>query len=101
MRALYYQYRVIPSKSSQLKGKISGGMATLIVFAESDEVGRARCGRFIAKHGWEIKEFLRVRVLGKPQIKNLDFELTKLYKQAEQFGIAACFDTWTVPGRRS
>ncbi len=99
--ALYYQYRVLPGRSSKLKGKISGAMATVIVFADSDQVGRSRCGRFIAKHDWVIEEFIRVMVLGKPQIEHLDFELSKLYKKAEQFGIAACFDTWTVPQKRT
>ena len=96
MHALFYQYRVLPSKSNELKGKIAGALATLVVFADSDEVGRDRCGRFIARHHWEIEKFIKVMFMGPMQIKNLNAELSKVYKRAENFGIAACFDSWSM-----
>lgn len=96
MYALFYQYRVLPSKSNELYGKISGAMATLVVFADTDDVGRARCGRFIARHHWHIKQFIRVMFMGPQQIKNLNADLSKVYKRAEKFGIAVCFDSWSV-----
>ncbi|MFT5700244.1 MAG: hypothetical protein ACI8ZB_003116 [Desulforhopalus sp.] len=94
--ALFYQYRVLPAKSNELHGKISGAMATVMVFADTDDIGRARCGRFIARHHWEIERFLRVMFMGPQQIDNLNTELSKVYKRAESFGIAACFDSWSV-----
>ena len=97
MHALFYQYRVQPSKSNELYGKISGAMATVMVFADTDEVGRARCGRFIARHDWKIEKFLRVMFMGPQQIENLNAELARLYKRAEHFGIAVCFDSWSMP----
>lgn len=95
MHALFYQYRVLPAKSNELHGKISGAMATLVVFADTDDVGRARCGRFIARHHWQIKQFIRVMFMGPQQIKHLNADLAQVYKRAEKFGIAACFDSWS------
>ena len=96
VHALFYQYRVLPSKANELHGKISGAMATVLVFADTDDIGRARCGRFIARHHWEIEKFLRVMFMGPQQIENLNAELVGVYKQAEKFGIAACFDSWST-----
>lgn len=96
MHALCYQYRILPAKSNELHGKISGAMATVIVFADTDEVGRARCGRFIAKHQWKITQFIRVIFMGAQQIDNLNTDLAKIYKKAEKFGIAVFFDSWST-----
>lgn len=100
MYALFYQYRILPSTSNELHGKISGAMATVIVFADTDDIGRARCGRFIAKHHWEIEQFIRVMFMGPQQIENLNPELSSVYKKAEKFGIGACFDSWSVSHKR-
>ncbi len=100
MHALFYQYRILPSKSNELYGKISGGMATVIVFADTDAVGRARCGRFISKNHWQIEKFMRVMFMGPQQIQNLNPELKRVYQTAERFGIAACFDSWSAPQTR-
>lgn len=75
-------------------------MATVIVFADSDEVGRSRASRFIAKQNWQIKRFLKVLFMGDRQVENLDDELTKVYKKAEKFGIGVCFDSWSAPPKR-
>jgi hypothetical protein len=96
MHALFYQYRILPSTSNELHGKIAGAMATVIVFADTDNMGRARCGRFIAKHHWRIEKFIRVMFMGPQQIENLNPELMSVYKKAENFGIGACFDSWSV-----
>lgn len=100
MYALFYQYRVLPSLSNELHGKISGALATVIVFADSDEVGRSRCSRFIAKQNWQIEQFVKVMFMGDRQVENLGGELSKLYKKAEKFGIAACFDSWSAAQKR-
>ncbi len=100
MHALFYQYRVLPSPQNELHGKISGALATVIVFADTDEVGRSRCSRFIAKHNWQIKQFIKVMFMGDRQIENLDGELAKVYKKAEKFGIGACFDSWSAAQKR-
>ena len=55
MHVLFYQYRVLPGKSNKLRGKIVGALATVMVFADSDDVGRARCGRFISQNDWKLK----------------------------------------------
>lgn len=99
MHALFYQYRVLPSSDNKLFGKISGAMASVIVFADSDKIGRSRCTRFIAKQGWTVEEFVKVMFMGSRQVENLDLELSGVYKKAEKFGIAAYFDTWTVAQR--
>jgi glycerol uptake facilitator-like aquaporin len=96
MHALFYQYRVLPSENNELNGKITGALATLVVFADSDEVGRDRCQRFIATHDWEIEQFIKVMFMGPMQVENLNPELSIVYKRAEKFGIAACFDSWSV-----
>jgi hypothetical protein len=95
MHVLFYQYRVLPGKSNELRGKIAGALATVMVFADSDDVGRARCGRFISQNGWKIEKFIKVMFMGPQQIENLSCELEQVYKRAEKFGIAACFDTWS------
>ena len=100
MHALFYQYSVLPSTSNELCGKISGAMATVIVFADNDDMGRARSGRFIAKHHWRIEKFIRVMFIGPRQIENLNPELTSVYKNAEKFGIGACFDSWSVARKK-
>jgi len=94
MHALFYQYRVLPSKTNELHGKISGALATVIVFADTDEVGRSRSVRFITKQNWEIEQFCKVMFMGPRQTENLNTELVRVYKSAEQYGIAACFDSW-------
>ncbi|TKB07661.1 hypothetical protein [Desulforhopalus sp. IMCC35007] len=95
MHVLFYQFRVLPGKSNKLRGKIVGALATVMVFADSDDVGRARCGRFISQNDWEIEKFIKVMFMGPQQIENLNCELAKVYKRAEKFGIAACFDSWS------
>ncbi|BHH85745.1 hypothetical protein [Desulforhopalus sp. 52FAK] len=99
MHALFYQYRVLPSKTNELYGKITGALATVIVFADTDEVGRSRSSRFIANQQWEIEQFLKVLFMGPKQIEHLNIELSQVYKKAEKFGIAACFDSWSIAKR--
>lgn len=91
---IFYQYRVRPAQDSELRDVIKGGIATVMVFAESDCVGRARSGRFIARHHWEIESVMRAMTICPQQIENFSGALKKVYRQAEQFGIAASFDGW-------
>ena len=90
----FYQYRVRPTQANKLKGKLAGAIATVIVFADSDAVGRARSSRFIASNHWEIEKLIRVMAMCPHHIAIFDSALKKAYLRAEQFGIAACFDGW-------
>ena len=74
---------------------MAGAIATVILFAESDDIGRARSGRFIARNHWEIEKVMRVIAMCPEHIANFDPTLKKIYRRAELFGIAACFDGWT------
>jgi hypothetical protein len=39
---------------------------------------------------------MRAMIICPHQIENFDATLSKVYRQAELFGIAACFDGWTI-----
>jgi hypothetical protein len=92
---LFYQYRVRPTQANELKGKLAGAIATVILFAESDDMGRARSGRFIARNHWEIEKVMRVMAMCPQHIANFAPTLKKVYLRAERFGIAASFDGWS------
>lgn len=99
LNALFYQYRVRPTEANKLNGRLAGAIATVILFAESYDIGRARSGRFIACNHWEIEKVMRVMVVCPKQIENFDAALKKVYRRAERFGIAAIFDSWTKSPR--
>lgn len=91
---LFYQFKVRPTTDNELKDSLSGAIATVMVFADSDEVGRCRSGRFIARNNWEIEDFMRVMAVCPQQLERFDAAFKKVYRQAELYGIAACFDGW-------
>ena len=91
---LFYQFEVRPTAENPYVDTLAGALATVIVFAEIEEIGRARSGRYIARHHWEIVEVKRVFRMGARQIADLQPHFRTLYRQAEQFGIATRFDGW-------
>lgn len=91
---LFVQCKVRPTESNTLYDKASGAMATVIVFASSETIATARAGRFIASNHWEIEEVVRIMVVCRQHLDNFSSRLKKVYRQAEQYGIAACFDSW-------
>lgn len=92
---LFYQFEVRPTVENPHVDTLAGALATVIVFAEIEEIGRARSSRYIARHHWEIVEVKRGFRMGVRQITDLQPHFRALYRQAEQFGIAARFDGWT------
>jgi hypothetical protein len=102
MKRLYpffYQYEVQPTGNGATCSQMIGTMATVMVFAESDEVGRARAGRYIATKHYEITEIKRAMLIEPRHMASFDGVLKKLYINAEQQGISACFDSWTANGQ--
>jgi len=91
---LFVQCKVRPTSSNPLFGKATGAMGTVIVFASSESIAKARAGRFIASNNWEIEEVVRLVVICRQHRDNFSSRLKKVYRQAEQYGIAACFDSW-------
>lgn len=96
---LFYQFEVRPTARNHQFHDLAGAIATVIVFAETDELGRARSSRHIARQHWQIVEAKRVFRMCAKQITNLQPHFRALYRQAEQFGIAVQFDGWTKHGR--
>ena len=95
----FYQYDVQPQNDVATDGSGRGVLATVMVFAESDEVGRARAGRYIAAKKFTIKEVKRALLIEPHHVIALTGVLKQVYHQAEQQGISACFDSWSVQGR--
>jgi hypothetical protein len=91
---LFLQCKIRPTQANSLFGKTSGAMATVIVFAATESVAKSRSGRFIASNHWEIEEVVRLTVVCRRHVENFSVQLKKVYRQAEQYGIAACFDSW-------
>jgi hypothetical protein len=85
---------VRPTSANKLRDSLCGAIATVIVFADSDELGRCRSGRFIIRNHWKIEECMRVMAVCPLQLERFDAALRKIYRQAELYGIAACFDGW-------
>jgi hypothetical protein len=95
---LFYQYEVRPTARNSQVEVLAGAIATVLVFAETEEVGRARGSRFIARQHWEIIAVKRVLRLCSRHVADLQPHFLALYRQAEQFGIAARFDGWARHG---
>lgn len=90
----FLQYEVRPNRKNSEAGAIAGAIATLIVFAGTAEIARARAGRHIALCGWEIVEVKRGMRVGPHHLETLDGVLKTLYGKARSAGIAAVFDGW-------
>ncbi len=90
-----FQYKVRPNASHKDWNTLSAAIATVMVFADSGAQGRCRSVRFISHNQWDIIEFMRAMIICPHQVENFDAALGKIYRQAELFGIAACFDSWT------
>ncbi|MGW8193856.1 MAG: hypothetical protein ACWGOX_06280 [Desulforhopalus sp.] len=91
---LFYQFKVRPAESNADKNSLAGAIATVMVFAESECVGRCRSSRFIERSHWEIEELMRVMAVRPPLLQRFDKAFKGVYRQAELFGIAACYDSW-------
>jgi hypothetical protein len=91
-----FQYKVRPNALHKDWQTLNAAIATVMVFADSKPLGRCRSGRFITQNLWDTVEFMRVMIICPHQVKNFDPTLGKVYRQAELFGIAACFDSWTA-----
>jgi hypothetical protein len=66
--------------------------ATVAVFTETEEEGKARVQRFLDATNWDIIRFVRVMFICPEQINHLDPVLKKTFKQAELYGIGASFN---------
>lgn len=98
---LFYQFEVRPTAGNPYIDELAGALATVIIFAEIEEIGRARSSRYIARQHWEIVEVKRVLRMSAGQIAGLQPHFRSLYQQAEKFGIAARFDGWAKHGRHT
>lgn len=92
--AYFLQYGIRPRRGKADGGSPACGIATVIVFAGHEELAKARAGRHIARHGWEIVEVMRGMLVRQYHLEKMDGVVKKLYHQAEQAGIAATFDSW-------
>lgn len=90
----WYQYEVSLRAEHPEKGLWSGGLVNVIVFSGSDDEARAKCGPCVAGLNLEITELKRCSVIRPEQIEATGPVFKDLYKNAEQFGIAARFDGW-------
>ncbi len=86
--AFFIQYQVTQDHQDRAKESIPNGIATIIVFADSPETARARAGKFMGKHHFQITGFLRILLIQRSSIETADHLLKKLYQKAEQYGIA-------------
>lgn len=91
---LFYQFEVRPTPLNSQSRDLAGAIATVMVFADTEEIGRARSSRYIARQHWEIVEVKRVLRMNSEQLANLQSHFSSLYQRAQQFGIAAQFDGW-------
>ncbi len=96
----YFQYGVEPSKKNPDRERFVGGIATVIVFAESGEWGRALAGGSVARNNWNITEIMRAMVVEPHQARNLDGDLKSLYERAERQGLAVVIEGWQSSGVR-
>ncbi len=97
---IWYQYEVQPTAANKEKGRWHGGLANLIVFAYSDQDGRAKCGRHIARCHWEITRLTRAFPVREENLEHLEPVFQELYREAELSGIAVRFDGWCVNKKR-
>ena len=88
LHAFFIQFQVNNISASLNHPVIPRGIATIIVFADSQHTARCRAGRIIADRRLEITDFLRIHLIRKSYIEILDTVLQKLYVQAELYGIA-------------
>ncbi len=89
----YIQYEVRPSPANT-SVSYNCAIATVIVFAENDELARARAARHIAREEFEITEVKRAMLISRHQVTRMDGVLKTIYQKAEQVGVAATIDGW-------
>lgn len=96
----FFQYEVRPNDRNEGYETLAGAIATVMVFAETDELARARAARHVGRNNWRIVEVKREMHILRHHVENMDGVLKSLYQQAEQAGIAAAFDGWKKPAPR-
>lgn len=89
----YIQYEVRPT-SSNTSVSFDGAIATVIVFAETEALARARAARHVAREEFEIIEVKRAMLISQHHVTHMGGVLKKVYLKAEQAGIAAVIDGW-------
>jgi len=92
----FMQYEVREHRRQKDSGTDPEALATVIVFAEDGSLAGARASRHIARNNWEITAVKRCMPVRHHHIERMDGVLRSLYQKAEQSGIAAVFDRWTV-----
>jgi hypothetical protein len=97
--AYFFQYEVRPTSKNTEYAILAGALATVMVFAESHELAKARAGRCIGRSSWEILEVKRAMLIQPHHVKNMDGVLKSVYLKAEQEGIAVTFDGWKKSAR--
>lgn len=93
----FFQYEVRPNDRNSAYATFAGAIATIMVFAENDELARARACRHVGRNNWRIIEVKREMRILRHHVENMDGVLKSVYQQAEQAGIAAAFDGWKKP----
>jgi len=98
----FFQYEVRPDDQNSGYETLAGAIATIMVFAETDELARARASRHVGRNNWRIIEVKREMRILRHHVENMEGVLKSVYQQAERAGIAAAFDGWKkpVPGRK-
>lgn len=90
----YFQYEVQPSERNPEFGRPSGTIATVIVFAENQELGQARATRTVGRHQYRISAVKRSMAVNAHHVEHMAGSLKSLYSEAEQKGVAVMFDSW-------
>jgi len=88
LEAFFFQYHVNIGKQSSAGENKQKGLATIIVFAENQEVAVARSSRIVSAKNLEITCFVRSQVLCRQHQRMFDSVLKTLYSQAELYGVA-------------
>ncbi|CAG34991.1 hypothetical protein [Desulfotalea psychrophila] len=96
LSAIWYQYEVCPGAESLEAQRWKAGLVNMIVFAASDEEGRVLCGRYAARHDWQIIVLKRAGIISTEHLARMEGVFQALYRQAELSGIAARFDGWQL-----
>lgn len=90
----YFQYEVQPAPENAEFGSLAGAIATVIVFAETAELARARAGRRIGRDDYRIIEVKRSMLVRSHQVEHMDGVLKSVYELAGREGVGVVYDVW-------
>ncbi len=99
MYPLFYQFEVRPTNQNSQAQELAGAIATVMVFAETEQVGRARSRRYVARQFWEIVKGKWVLRMCTKQLANLQTHFDSICQKAQEFDIAEQFYGWARHGR--